>query len=203
MKKIILSLALVTGLGTMHNTFGQTTFGVKAEANLSNLVVSKMADTNSKLGFGANVGGFANIEISKMFAVQPEVMFLLENSKVETSGVKNNIRTWGVQVPVYAMLQLPSTNTGRAYVGVGPYAGLGFNAKNTTADVDLYDKNGADKAYLKRFDLGLAATAGYEFSNRIQINASYKHGLLDQLDADSKNSTFTNQMITLGLGYRF
>ncbi len=203
MKKIILSLALVAGLGTMQNTFGQTTFGVKADANLSNLVVSKMANTDSKLGFGANVGGFANIEISKMFAVQPEVMFMLENSKIETSGVKNNIRTWGVQVPVYAMLQFPSTDTGRAYVGVGPYAGLGFNAKNTTADVELYDKNGADKAYLKRFDMGLAATVGYEFSNKIQINASYKHGLLDQLDAASKNSTFTNQMITLGLGYRF
>jgi len=202
MKKIILSLALVIGVGTMH-TFAQTTFGVKADANLSNFVVSKMANTDGKLGFGANVGGFANIEVSKMFALQPEVMFMLENSKLETSGVKNNIRTWGVQVPVYAMLQFPSASTGKAYIGVGPYAGLGFNAKNTTADVDLYDKNGTDNAALKRFDVGLAATAGYEFSNRIQINASYKHGLLDQLDAGSENSTFTNQMITLGLGYRF
>jgi hypothetical protein len=44
---------------------------------------------------------------------------------------------------------------------------------------------------------------GYEFAFGMQINASYKYGFLNTLDADSYNSTMTNQMISLGIEYKF
>lgn len=203
MKKIILSLVVLIGLGATQAFAQKTSFGVKAEANLSNSVLSDMANTKSTLGVGGNIGGFAKVELGQWFALQPELMLTLQNSKLDVSGVKNNIRSWGVEVPVYALFQLPATNTGRAYVGVGPYASYGLSAKNRTADLSLYSKNGADKSFLNRFDAGLAATIGYEFTNRIQINASYKRGILDELNTNSKESSLRSQRISLGVGYRF
>jgi hypothetical protein len=38
---------------------------------------------------------------------------------------------------------------------------------------------------------------GYEFAFGMQINASYKYGLLNRLDAGSDDSTLRRQAITL------
>lgn len=203
MKKIILSLAFVIGLGSTQVFAQQTSFGVKAEANVSNFRVSDMPNTKGKLGVGAGIGGFAKVDLSNWFALQPEVMFSLQNSKLEQSGLKHNIRSFNVEVPVYAMFQLPAADKSRAYIGIGPYGRFGFSAKDRTTGINLYKEYNGAKSDLQRFDAGLAATVGYEFSNGIQINASYKFGLLDQLNANKKIASLKNQKISLGLGYRF
>lgn len=197
MKKVILSLALMIGLGATHS-YAQTTFGVKAEANISNYILSDMGGAKSKMGVGANIGGFVNFQINNWFAIQPELMFTLQNSKLEQGNIDSKVRGFGMEVPVYAMFGLQSANGGRAYIGVGPDFRLGFSAKDRTSDINLYKGSGH---LLQRGDVGVAAIIGYEFSNRIQINATYKYGLLNQVNSGS--GTMQNQAISLGLGYRF
>ena len=193
-----LPLALVIGLGATQAFAQKTTLGLKLEANTSNFISSGVGNVDSKMGVGANLGGFVNIGICDWFAIQPELMFTLQNSKFKTGGVESKIREFGVDIPVYAMFQLPSKDGGKAYIEIGPDFKLGFSAKDRTSNVNLYK---GDNHMLQRGDVGVAAIIGYEFSNRMQINASYKYGLLNQMS--SGTGTLKNQSISLGLGYRF
>ena len=207
MKKIILSVAILMGLGLTQVNAQKVSFGAKGEANASNFILSDMNGMKSNLGFGATVGGFGKIEFSENFAMQPELLFHFKTSQMETkaTGDKTDFQYFGVEVPVYAVGQMNLGN-GKGFIGVGPYIGCGIDAryKNTGADdVDLYKEYGGAKSALQRLDVGAGAMLGYEFSNGIQVNASYKMGFLNALNADKDNATMRNQTISLGVGYRF
>jgi len=120
---------------------------------------------------------------------------------METGTAEDDFRQWGMQVPVYFLGQT-YTNSGKFYAGVGPYLGLGFDARYKDADKDLYKKVN-DEAAMNRWDFGLGALVGYEFQNGIQINAGYQLGLIDQLDAGKDDATMRTQTVSLGVGYRF
>lgn len=202
MKKVILSIALLVGLGSVQNSNAQTiSMGVKAEANTSSFLLTDLPNLESNMGFGASVGGFMKVDLSENFAIQPEVMFHFKNSqqKIKSTGIKTDYQYFGAEIPVYALGQC-SLGDGRFYGGVGPYVGFGFDAKNKNngIKIDQYKND-----LMKRFDFGAGAMLGYEFSNRMQINASYKMGLINTLDKGSNDSKMRNQTISLGLGYRF
>lgn len=203
MKKIILvcmSLLMTTGWMKM-SAQSFVTGGVKVEANMSNFLLSDLNNQESRMKVGPNIGGFVKFELHENFAIQPEAMFFYRNSSMKVDGKKDDFQQWGVQIPVYAVGQM-NMRTGKAYLGVGPYVGLGFDARMKDTDVNLYKKvNG--KTPMNRWDFGLAAMLGYEFSNKIQINAGYQLGLIDQLDANKDDATMRTQTVTLGVGYRF
>lgn len=203
MKKMFLlglSILMTTGLVTV-NAQTPINYGVKAEANMSNFLLTDLDNQSSTMKLGPTLGGFMNIGIHENFSIQPEVMLFYRQSKMETGSVKDDFRQWGMQVPVYFLGQT-YINSGKFYAGVGPYLGLGFNAKYKDADKDLYKKvNG--KTDMNRWDFGLGALVGYEFSNGVQVNAGYQLGLIDQLDALKDDATMRNQAVSLGVGYRF
>ena len=203
MKKMFLlglSILMTTGLVTV-NAQTPINYGVKAEANMSNFLLTDLDNQSSTMKLGPTLGGFMNIGIHENFSIQPEVMLFYRQSKMETGSVKDDFRQWGMQVPVYFLGQT-YINSGKFYAGVGPYLGLGFNAKYKDADKDLYKKvNG--KTDMNRWDFGLGALVGYEFSNGVQVNAGYQLGLIDQLDALKDDASMRNQAVSLGVGYRF
>jgi opacity protein-like surface antigen len=203
MKKIFLvclSVLMTTGLVTVK---AQTpvTYGVKAEANMSNFLLSDLDDQTSTMKLGPMLGGFMNIGLHPNFSIQPEVMFYFRHSKMETGATEDDFRQWGMQVPVYLLGQT-YTNNGKFYAGVGPYLGLGFDARYKDADMNLYKKVN-DEADMNRWDFGLGALVGYEFQNGVQINANYQLGLVDQLDAQKDDAGMRVQTVSLGVGYRF
>ena len=203
MKKMFLlglSLLMTTGLVTV-NAQTSINYGVKAEANMSNFLLTDLDNQSSTMKLGPTLGGFMNIGVHENFSIQPEVMLFYRQSKMETGSVKDDFRQWGMQVPVYFLGQT-YTNSGKFYAGVGPYLGLGFDAKYKDADKDLYKKvNG--KTDMNRWDFGLGALVGYELSNGVQVNAGYQLGLIDQLDALKDDASMRNQAVSLGVGYRF
>lgn len=203
MKKIFiacLSVFMTTGMVTM-NAQTPLTFGVKAEANMSNFLLTDLDNQTSTMKIGPTLGGFMNIGLHENFSVQPEVTFFYRQSTMETGTAEDDFNQWGMQIPVYLLGQT-YTNSGKFYAGVGPYVGLGFDARYKDADVDLYKKVN-DESAMNRWDFGLGALVGYEFSNGIQINAGYQLGLVDQLDALKEDATLRNQTVSLGVGYRF
>jgi hypothetical protein len=170
--------------------------------------LKNLALTESKLGFGASLGGFAQFEISENFAVQPELLFHFKSSTDKTNipiigTAKNDFRYWGAEIPVYALGKWDAGRNGKFYAGVGPYVGVGFSAKYNNTDLDLYKKYRNNESVLRRFDFGFGAMLGYEFNNGIQINAGYKIGVLDVMDAGRKHASMLPQTASLGLGYRF
>ena len=204
MKKVILNLGLAFIISMFAiNVNAQIRGGIKADANVSNFILSDMDNTESKLGFGASLGGFVKFEFSEHFALQPELLFHFKSSTTEVVGIENDYRFWGAEVPVYVLGQWGMGN-GKFYAGVGPYFGLGFSAKYDNVDLDLYKKNDiTDESILQRCDFGFGAMLGYEFGNRIQINAGYKIGIIDALDAGKDDASMLPQAISLGIGYRF
>lgn len=203
MKKMFLlglSILMTTGLVTV-NAQTPINYGVKAEANMSNFLLTDLDNQSSTMKLGPTLGGFMNIGVHENFSIQPEVMLFYRQSKMKTGSVKDDFRQWGMQVPVYFLGQT-YTNNGKFYAGVGPYLGLGFDAKYKDADKDLYKKvNG--KTDMNRWDFGLGALVGYELSNGVQVNAGYQLGLIDQLDALKDDASMRNQAVSLGVGYRF
>lgn len=202
MKKLVLSITFVIVLVTTQLHAQNISWGVKAEANISNFLLNNMSGYKSTMGAAAGIGGFLKFDFGQYFALQPELLFCNQNSTLKLNGRGSDFQYWGMEVPVYAMGQLIQENGDRAYIGIGPYGKLGFSARNTSANINYYKKNGESR-FMQPGDVGVAALIGYEFCFGMQINASYKYGLLNQLDNASGNSFLRNQLISLGIGYRF
>ena len=207
MKRTVLFLVLALGLGLSQSYAQGISGGIKANANMSNFILSDLDGMKSKLGFGATVGGFGKIEFSENFALQPELLLHFKTSKMEVkaSGKETDFQYFGVEIPVYAVGQV-NLGDGKGFIGIGPYLGLGIDARYKASgmdDVELYKEYGGQKSDMQRFDFGAGAMFGYEFSNRIQIVANYKIGFIDALNANKDNASMLNQTVSLGLGYRF
>ncbi len=197
MKKGIFGIMLFLALGATTQLSAQNiTGGIKADANLSNFIVSDMPSTSSDMGFGATLGGFVKFDLGNHFAIQPELLFHYQNSTTKVATVKNDFQYFGAEIPVYAMGQWYTNCGDRFFVGVGPYVGFGFDARYTNGDVNLYDTD-----VLQPWDFGAKATIGYEFAGGLQISAGYKIGFINAVDKGT--GTMLPETISLGLGYRF
>ncbi len=207
MKKIYLaclSLLMTAGLVKV-NAQSPISYGVKAELNMSNFFLSDLDNYSSRMKAGPNLGGFMKIDLHENFAIQPELSFFYRTSKIKKEGAKNdNFEQWGMQIPIYAIGQTNLGN-GRFYGGVGPFVGLGFDAKRkikNADNIDLYKKVDGDKE-MNRWDFGFGALLGYELNNKFQINATYQVGVINQLDRLKDDAKLRSQVVSLGLGYRF
>ncbi len=195
-----LSVLMATGFMTT-NAQTQLSYGVKGGMNLSNFILTDLDAQKSTMKPGASLGGFLKVDLHPNFAIQPEVSFFYKSSKMEIGALEDDFRQWGMQIPVYAVGQMPTAN-GRAYFGVGPYVGVGFDARYKDADKDLYEEVN-DAAAMNRWDVGVGAMLGYEFKNGVQINAGYQIGFINQLDALKDVAKMHPQTINIGIGYRF
>ncbi|MPM78868.1 hypothetical protein SDC9_125883 [bioreactor metagenome] len=209
--KFILALSIALGLGLMQVQAAPTaSFGAKADVNLSNFILTDMdkvqspqlKDMESNIKVGASVGVFANIEFSENFALQPELLFHYKVSEIAQPGKNLDYEYMGLEIPIYAVGQMKFEKNGRAYLGIGPYIGVGINAEKD--GFDLYEKiDNTDNCTMQRLDFGFGAMLGYEFDFGLQVNAGYKIGVIDALDTNKDDATMLPSTISIGLGYRF
>ncbi len=203
MKKLFLlcmSVLMTTGLTTTVNA-QSISYGAKAEMNMSNFLLTDLDAQKSTMKVGPTLGGFVKFDVTENFAIQPELNFFYRQSKMEFGPKEDTFKQWGMQLPVYALGQTALGN-GKFYGGVGPYVGLGFDARYDEADVNLYDEV-AGVTPMNRWDFGLGALIGYEFNNGVQLNAGYQFGFVNQLDALKDDHKMRNQVVSVGVGYRF
>jgi len=180
----------------------RVTGGLKLEGSGTNFILSDMPGVKSEMGFGGTFGGFIKIDLAKNFAIQEDILFSYSSSKLTQNGVEDTYESFGVEVPIYFMGQWNTATGGRFYAGVGPYFGMGFSAKLKDSDIDLYKKYDGNDPFMKRMTFGGAAQIGYEFSNGLQINASYRIAA-NALDAGKDDSKMMPQAASIGIGYRF
>ena len=202
MKKSVLLFVLAFGFISL-NAQVKIDWGLKAEMNTSNFLFESVPEVKSDFGLGAGLGAFARVNLGENFALQPELMVHWQNSILKQNGAKNDFQYWGMEILVYAIGQIAFDNNTIIYAGLAPYWRLGFSAQNRTDKINLYKGDETTDAFMQRGDIGAGVILGVELPFGMQINASYKYGLLNILGDQGESSGMSSQVISFGLGVRF
>ncbi len=192
---------------------GTTNTGMRGDAVQSMQQLLNVTDgiltTKSVTGFYA--GGFTNIPVSENLSIEPGLYY---SAKGYELGGSYSIKGIGL-LSAHASTRLHSAyidmpillkaNLNGFQVFAGPQLSYLTSAKITTnAGISIFNlvtsKTDVTNR-LNRWDAGLTAGAGYQFSNGIRLTASYEHGL-SKVDAGQNTNTY-NKGFKLGAGFSF
>lgn len=195
--------------------------GIKAGVNMNSWGGEAVESFTSALGLapgslmgagikpGFHVGGYLAIPVNEHFSLEPGLYYSTKGMEVEHLfnqnsflKVRANISNEAhyLDLPVLAKVTVgdgfqifagPQVsylvhNRVRAEAGI-----LGFN----------YEQHMDWNQGLRDFDFALAGGVGYQFSNGVQLNATYDHGLTS-LDQRSNFDVY-NRAVKLSVGYTF
>jgi hypothetical protein len=172
--------------------------GIKVGVNLATVSGFNDADNSTSQRTGLVAGGFLTVGLLPMIALQPEVLFSMQGSKlhVGTSGISTDAtaKLDYIQVPVLLRIG----NSGKAgaslYGVVGPTFGVLMRAT---------DQDGQDiKSELKNTDVGVVVGAGVSLSHFL-AEARYTYGLTDLNKVEDPSGANRNRVISVFVGLIF
>ena len=214
MKKISLfTLAALTSLAvTAQNTDDKahrplrtemetkTRFGIKAGVNMATLEIdddsqSTPFNTNNKTSFHAGV--LVNIPLGDRVAIQPELVYSGQGSKVSATVLNQTVRDEFDFHYLNIPLMLQAKVTSGLFLEVGPQVGFLLSAKNEAED-DLKDD-------MKKTDFGAGVGIGYLSRIGLGINGRYNLGFsnISEDDSQGDEGKLKNRVIQIGLVYLF
>ena len=218
MKKIcLMALALSAGLALFAQENvnrtpmpNKTYFGIKGGVNLAKLRPSDYTanEPSTNLKTTAHAGLLVRIPVSANggFAVQPELLYNRQGSKMKTTTTVGTVTTEStyeqdlsyVSVPV--MLQWKSA--GGFYVETGPQASFLIVAQQEGPGNNNETDN---KDQMEKFDFSWGAGLGYMSRMRLGIGARYNHGFTNVLEETSTtgDARLRNSVVQIGLTYLF
>lgn len=180
-------------------------------ANVSTSTNGRVEDAKGLTSF--HVGIVGDIELAKMFAFQPGIIFTGKGTKSQTglesqpNYYKATTNPYYIEVPANLVLKLPLGQRSRIFAGAGPYIAVGITGKNKAkgkylgiefeneSDIEFSDddpttlnfEEGAGFGVIRRFDYGLNGLAGIEVNN-VLFSVNYGHGLA-KLQSGGDNSS--------------
>jgi len=183
-KVIIVPVILLIGGLVSAQTFQ---FGPKAGVNISNFQ-SGNYENNTLVGF--HLGGFVSFAAGKTFAIQPEVLFSTQGTKIEdATNPHKEFKANYLNIPVLVQLR----TSGGLYLETGPQAGLLLTAKTDDESVkDLY----------KSLDWSWVFGLGFRSKIGLGLDARYNLGLTkvgDKLTTSDFQPDGKNSVIQIGL----
>ncbi len=205
MKKVILT-AFVLGTITTAVAQQQVKFGPKAGLNFANL----SGDDNSDMLTGFHVGAVAEIKFNEKFSIQPEVVYSAQGSSRSgsttllgiTSSFEGKQKLDYINVPIMAKYYIIDGFS----VEAGPQIGFLMKAESeldtTIAGVNSNVK-GDNKDSFKSTDFGLGLGLAYDLPVGLFVNARYNLGLSDIRENTSAGDAVKNNVIQVGIGYKF
>ncbi|MDR1755646.1 MAG: PorT family protein [Culturomica sp.] len=188
--------------------FAQFTYGVKGGLNLSSLSKMKtLGGDDSKMKASVYFGAFAEYQISDYVGISPEIVYSRQGFAAKNDGViigqdvratelKAKYRFNYLDVPVLVKLYVADGLS----VDLGPQFGFLLNAK-------YYAKSGSTKVKeklsgVKGFDMSLAMGLTYDIS-RFFVQGRYNLGLSNVIKKGESKDKHRNNVVQLGVGYRF
>ena len=143
----------------------------------------------------------AEIMVSDMFAVQPELLYSSQGSDYDESDegfdVSGTVKVDYLNIPVMAKYYVVEGFS----IEAGPQIGFLLSA------TDEYDNEEDDiKEFLKGTDFGVNLGVGYKLENGLNFGARYNLGLSDNLDVDdfeTDGAEYKNSVIQISVGYFF
>lgn len=114
---------------------------------------------------------------------------VLKNSKDDIDKISMTY----LQVPFIGIYNYQLEKGGTIFGGLGPYVAYGIAGKIKSPNFSMgaFEK---DNGGYRRFDAGLALTAGYAFKNGMRVRLGYDYGIadIDRIEADNtKNRTWS------------
>ncbi|GGG95338.1 MULTISPECIES: porin family protein [Pedobacter] len=218
MKKLVLSLLTVAALSTA--AFAQNNkpvkFGVKAGLAFPNMTFSA---GNASFSYGTKtsyyVGGTVEFELSDLVSIQPGLTFVNKGTKINSSSfgfdnddfltdVNATLNFKYLEVPVNALVNFKVANSGKLFVGAGPYFAyaLSGNAKMGSMKEKIEFKDSG----FNRSDFGLNFLAGFQLNNGLNIHAGYGLGLGNMANGEEAQDfdvSIKHKVFTVGLGFSF
>jgi hypothetical protein len=204
---------------------------LKAGVNFANVSYNndgEVDDANMLTSF--HVGIMGDINIAKVLAIQPGILFTGKGSKIQ-SGSPNDITYYKatanplyIEVPVNAVIKLPLPGSGsNIFFGAGPYIAMGVGGKRKIEGKSLNvafsskekieysnddpstfnNEEGTGLGVMRRFDYGFNGTAGFQFKSTM-LALNYGHGLA-KLQSGSNNSSDNNnkhRVLSISVGFK-
>ena len=193
------SLSLATGIKV----------GLKIGMNRADLHGEGVKEMEQDMGvyvkskWGLCAGGFVRFNVSKVFAIQPEVLYTMKGAKIEGIIPREGIfrleyKLSYLEVPVLVKFMIPTPGSVKPNLYAGPAVAIKLSAKGKiealgeTVEEDLED--------MKDTDFGLIVGAGIDFG-KLMVDLRYVLGLTtlsDEADVPVKNG-----VISISVGYSF
>lgn len=214
---------------TAASTGREGSFIIKGGLNLANISVTSNGRVNEANTFKSfHVGIGYDIPLSEIVSLQPGLLYTGKGAKTQFGKegdpfyYKATSNPMYLELPINVVGKIALTQTSYFFIGAGPYAALGITGKNKvntyTLGVDRYSSSDIvfskdnpttvrEENYgygkIKRFDYGLNATAGLEFS-RFILGANYGHGLVNINSGtdNSANDKGKNRVWSFSLGLK-
>lgn len=192
----------LSGVGLkLHGSLASATYD---QENFNDLV-------DSKIGFG---GGFQLLlELHSLFAIQPELLYINKGHSLKSSlggiTLDTSVSTNYIQLPVFAVIQLPIIPAVTPKLMVGPHLAYYLfgsrtldsttaDGRNTSTTEDIADGD------ISTIDFGISAAVGLDIqleSYKLTLDVRWEKGLLgvNNRAEDDENWTHTATSVNVGI----
>lgn len=183
-----------------------------AELNVDKIVANPLNFSEHK---GIQISGIFNFQLSKRFALQPELGFVQKGFQYAMEGGDyQELLTNYFELPLLAELGIPIGNKLQIFVDAGPSLSYLLSAKESVFDADI-DKLTTDnvdfdiRKEFERLDYGLNIGGGFSLRfgrSRLRFDARYNLGLNELLAIDSTQSVYNlakNKVTNFSVGYTY
>jgi len=185
-------------------------FGPKMGLNISDFRGIDMPSEGELLDWKAGFcgGAFLAYPINDWFTVQPELLYSMKGMKVGFLVWSAGISLDYIEIPLLAMLTIPTESRFTPNIFVGPAFGFNVRAEvfvGEIGDTDVFDLEDAVKFYEIGFVFGIGANIEVG-PGEIMTDIRYIMGLTDVFDIDASEDSFVdakNDVIAIMLGYGF
>ncbi len=195
MKKILL-FAVVAMMST--SAFAQWSYGVKGGLNLASLTNhDQIYGDDAKMKAAYYFGAFAEYQINDFVAVSPELVFSSQGQAFKYDEAKGSMRLNYLNLPILAKISLIDKLT----LDLGPQFGFLVNAAEMVKfDGEKFKESNTDD--INKFDIGFAMGLTYDLGPCL-VQARYNLGFTDVIKDNEFDDKFKNNVLQIGVGYRF
>ncbi len=190
MKKLFL-VAAIAVFGFTSVNAQEVTFGAKAGLNLASASGDETDDIKARTAF--HVGVVAEIAISDVFSVQPDLLYSSQGAKADEGD--GEIKLDYINLPIMAKYYVAEGFS----VEAGPQVGFLMSAKFDDGDneEDIKDE-------MSGIDFGFNIGVGYKMESGLNFAARYNVGLSNVWDYEgSDDFSQKNSVIQVSVGYFF